>query len=270
LFHWPGLNAAVINIDDEHGAKLARQLQSGSLDIWTCSTQQAARLRAHDIAYGSEGLSFWLSESDASASVQTALIGDYNVHNLLGVIGALRSLGIALVDATRVCGELTPVPGRMQRVRGGTNAPEVVVDYAHTPDALEKALLALQPLARARGGELWCVFGCGGNRDPGKRPLMGALAQRLAQHTIVTSDNPRHEDPRAILAQITAGMTGENQPWVIEDRRDAIQRAVKAAAAQDVILVAGKGHEDYQDVAGVKHPFDDVTEARQALEGVAR
>ena len=269
LFHWRGLKAAVLNIDDEQGKLLARQLDAGPLDVWTVSTRQPARLRAQGIAYDQGGLGFEVVEGEVQAPVRSALIGDYNVSNLLGVIGALRALGIALDDATRVCSELTPVPGRMQRVRAGAAAPEVVVDYAHTPDALEKALLALQPLARARGGELWCVFGCGGNRDPGKRPLMGALAQRLAQHTVVTSDNPRHEYPRAILSQIAAGMTGDNKPWVIEDRRDAIRRTVDAARASDVILVAGKGHEDYQDIAGVKYPFDDVVEAQQALAGVA-
>ena len=266
LFGWRGLRAAVLNIDDEQGEMLARELQGRSLDLWTCSTRQKARLRAMNISYSQGGLAFEVYEGAATAPVRSALIGDYNVANLLGVIAALRALGIPLDDAARVCAELTPVPGRMQRVPGHAQAPEVVVDYAHTPDALEKALIALQPLAAARGGELWCVFGCGGNRDASKRPLMGALAQRLAQHAIVTSDNPRHEEPRVILAQITAGMTGENQPWVIEDRRDAIQRAVQSADPRDVILVAGKGHEDYQDIAGVKHPFDDVTEARQALD----
>jgi UDP-N-acetylmuramoyl-L-alanyl-D-glutamate--2,6-diaminopimelate ligase len=154
----------------------------------------------------------------------------------------------------------------MQRVAFAGDGPEVVVDYAHTPDALEKALLALQPLARARGGELWCVFGCGGNRDATKRPLMGALAQKLAQHAVVTSDNPRHESPALILEQIVAGMDAGNAPTVIEDRRAAIAHAVQGATPRDVILVAGKGHEDYQEIAGVKHPFSDVVEAQAALE----
>jgi UDP-N-acetylmuramoyl-L-alanyl-D-glutamate--2,6-diaminopimelate ligase len=141
----------------------------------------------------------------------------------------------------------------------------VVVDYAHTPDALEKALLALQPLAQARGGELWCVFGCGGNRDATKRPLMGAIAQRLAHRAVVTSDNPRHERPMDILDQIVAGMTGTQKPIVIEDRRAAIGQAIRLADASDVVLIAGKGHEDYQEIAGVKHPFSDIVEAREVL-----
>jgi UDP-N-acetylmuramoyl-L-alanyl-D-glutamate--2,6-diaminopimelate ligase len=140
--------------------------------------------------------------------------------------------------------------------------PEVLVDYAHTPDALEKALLALQPLAAARGGVLWCVFGCGGNRDTDKRPLMGAIAERLAARVVVTSDNPRHEPPAAIMAHITAGMSA---PTVIEGRREAIAHALGHAGANDVVLIAGKGHETDQDIAGVKHPFCDVDEARRSL-----
>jgi len=165
----------------------------------------------------------------------------------------------------QACARLTPVPGRMQRVAFNATGPQVVVDYAHTPDALEKALIALQPLARVRGGELWCVFGCGGNRDAGKRPLMGALAQKLSAHAVVTSDNPRQESPRTILSHIVAGMTAANTPIVIEDRRAAIEQTVRSATARDVVLIAGKGHEDYQDIAGVKLPFSDVVEAERAL-----
>jgi UDP-N-acetylmuramoyl-L-alanyl-D-glutamate--2,6-diaminopimelate ligase len=196
--------------------------------------------------------------------VRSGLIGDYNVHNLLGVIGGLRALGVPLADAAAVVPRLTPVPGRMQRVSGPAG-PEVVVDYAHTPDALEKVLISLQALAAARGGALWCVFGCGGNRDASKRPLMGAIAARLARHVVVTSDNPRAEAPQAILDQIVAGIEGRPVD-VIEDRRGAIGHALREAANDAVIVIAGKGHEDYQEIAGVKHPFSDVDEARRALE----
>jgi len=275
LFAWPGLRHAVVNIDDPAGAELARRMHGGPVELWTCSARQDARLYAHDIAYVDGGLAFDVYEGEAQANVRTGLIGDYNVSNLLAVIGGLRALGIPLADAADACGALTPVPGRMQRVpidaeyddevSRYADLPEVVVDYAHTPDALEKALLALQPLARARQGELWCVFGCGGNRDATKRPLMGGLAQRLADRVVVTSDNPRHESPSQILEQIVAGMTGTNKPMIIEDRRAAIGQAVRFADANDVILIAGKGHEDYQDVAGVKHPFSDVVEAQAML-----
>jgi len=141
----------------------------------------------------------------------------------------------------------------------------VVVDYAHTPDALEKALQALRPLAQARGGQLWAVFGCGGNRDATKRPMMGAIAERLADQVVVTSDNPRHENPAEILRQIAAGMGADAPVAVIEDRRAAIGHAVAQAHRHDVVLIAGKGHEAEQEIAGVKHPFSDVLEAEAAL-----
>jgi UDP-N-acetylmuramyl-tripeptide synthetase len=266
LFAWPGLQSAVLNLDDAFGARLAQELKASALSVLTYSVRGAASLRAANITYRDGGLSFDVVEAGERAVVRTALIGDYNVSNLLAVMGGLRALGVSLNDAASVCAELTPVPGRMQRIAGSAGLPQVVVDYAHTPDALEKSLLALQALAAARGGKLWCVFGCGGNRDATKRPLMGALAQRLAQHVVITTDNPRFEVPAFINLQIVAGLNG-NQLGVkvIENRRSAIQTAVREAAAADVILVAGKGHEDYQDVKGVKHPFSDVDEALAAL-----
>jgi UDP-N-acetylmuramoyl-L-alanyl-D-glutamate--2,6-diaminopimelate ligase len=264
LFRWPGLKAAVVNVDDAQGARLAAELAGGPIDAWTVSARGDARLVACDIAYIDGGLAFNLHEGAARVPVRSGLIGDYNVHNLLVVIGGLRALGMPLAEAAAVVPRLTPVPGRMQRVSGPAG-PEVVVDYAHTPDALEKVLLSLQALAAARGGALWCVFGCGGNRDASKRPLMGAIAARLARHVVVTSDNPRAEAPQAILDQIVAGIEGRPVD-VIEDRRGAIGHALREAANDDVIVLAGKGHEDYQEIAGVKHPFSDVEEARRALE----
>lgn len=267
LFMWPGLRAAVLNVDDERGASLAPALH-GLMDVWTYSTDDskagAARLRASDIAYRDGGLVFTVHEGDALTPVRTGLIGDYNVSNVLAVLGGLRALGFALADAARVCAQFTPVPGRMQQVGGGEQ-PVVVIDYAHTPDALEKALQAVRPFAQERQGTLWCVFGCGGNRDATKRPLMGAIAEREADRVIVTSDNPRLEPPAEILTQITAGMARPDRALVIEDRRAAIVHAVMQAQPQDVILVAGKGHEAEQDIGGVKHPFSDVEESRTAL-----
>jgi len=275
LFGWPGLKAAVINIDDDRGAQLAIELQGSSLDIWTYSVNPGARLCAEDVRYVDGGLAFILREGEHTQAVRSTLIGDYNVSNLLAVLGGLRACGVSLADAAGVVPHLTPVPGRMQRVVGAPapgaaaslpSMPEVVVDYAHTPDALDKVLQALKPLAAARGGELVCVFGCGGNRDPGKRPLMGGIAEALASRVVVTSDNPRHESPKEILKQITAGMQHMDRTLVIEDRREAIARAVRDCGAHDVVLIAGKGHEDYQEIAGVKHPFSDVIEAARALE----
>ena len=269
LFAWPGLRAAVINTDDAQGAALLSTL-AGTLDVWTYSTTQAARLRASDIHYSDAseggGLRFELQEGAARVEVRSRLIGDYNVANLLAAIGGLRALGIPLVDAARVCTELTPVPGRMDRVASAVDAPQVVVDYAHTPDALEKALRALRPFASQRGGLLWCVFGCGGNRDAGKRPLMGRLAERLADRLVITSDNPRDEAPAAILQQIVAGLVGGAEPVrVIEDRHAAIAQALADAGARDVVLIAGKGHEDYQEIVGVKRHFSDLEQAAAAL-----
>jgi UDP-N-acetylmuramoyl-L-alanyl-D-glutamate--2,6-diaminopimelate ligase len=266
LFGWPGLEAAVINIDDERGAQLALELQGTSLDVWTYSAKRPARLQAEDLCYVDGGLAFTLREGEQTASVRSTLIGDYNASNLLAVLGGLRAGGIGLQEAAGVVPQLTPVPGRMQRVAPGrADVPEVVVDYAHTPDALDKVLQALRPLAASRGGALVCVFGCGGNRDPGKRPLMGGIAERFADRVVVTSDNPRHEEPGAILRQIVGGLKSPERALVLEDRRAAIAQALREADARDVVLIAGKGHEDYQEIAGVKQSFSDVVEASQAL-----
>ena len=194
--------------------------------------------------------------------LQTRLIGHYNVSNLLGVIATLRALGVPLAQAVRACAALSPVPGRMEQI-AQPGQPLVAVDYAHTPDALAQALAALRPVAQARGGRLWCVFGCGGNRDASKRPLMGAAAQQGADAVLVTSDNPRGEVPQAIIDQILQGMAPGAQAE--PDRAAAIAQAVARADATDVVLIAGKGHEDYQEVQGVRHPFSDMEQARQAL-----
>lgn len=261
LFGFPGLRAAVVNLDDAKGAALAAEL--AGLDVWTTGVERSdARLAARGLHYTGEGLAFMLHEGAEAVAVQTGLIGDYNAANLLGVAGALRAQGHALADVARVLELVTPVPGRMQRVGNGRELPQVVVDYAHTPDALDKALSALQGLAKARGGELVCVFGCGGDRDATKRPLMGAIAARLAGRVVITTDNPRTEAPARILADIAAAAPGAA---VIEAREAAIRAAIAEAGAHDIVLIAGKGHEDYQEVNGVRRPFSDVDEARAAL-----
>jgi len=267
LFAWEGLKAAVLNLDDPKGAELAAELgAAGRLDVWTYGLDRAdARLSATKLRHDAHGLAFTLREGAASVPVQTGLIGDYNVSNLLGVIAGLRALGHGLDDIARVAALVTPVPGRMQRVGSGRELPQVVVDYAHTPDALEKALGALQPLAAARGGALRVVFGCGGDRDPGKRPLMGAIAAKLATQVVLTSDNPRTEDPLKILADIEAGLPAGAAREVIADRAAAIAHAVDQAGARDVVLIAGKGHEDYQEIHGERRAFSDVQAARAAL-----
>lgn len=272
LFHWAGLTHAVVNLDDEQGVALDQALASRpALIRWSVGIERPARLAAHDIRYTDRGMRFAVVEHDAHGAevargeLVLDLIGRYNVSNLLCVIASIRALGVPLADTLRACAALTPVPGRMEQVDAATGQPLVLVDYAHTPDALEKALRALQPVAQQRGGRLWCVVGCGGDRDPGKRPLMAAVVEREAQHTVLTSDNPRSEDPHAILAQMRAGLVRPDVAVIEADRARAIAQAVRMAGPLDVVLVAGKGHEDYQEVMGVKRPFSDVAQAREAL-----
>lgn len=262
LFTWPGLQAAVLNIDDEQGAMLADQLQG--LDLWTISCQRSARLQARNITW-QQGLVFEVCEGDASHLLRTRLLGDYNVANLLCVIAGLRSLGVPLADAVQACTHLEPVPGRMDCL-GGDHAPLAVVDYAHTPDALEKALHTLRKVAQQRGGQLWCVFGCGGDRDPAKRPLMGAVADQWADRVVLTSDNPRSENLQAIISQILRGVAGQQAVQVQVDRAQAISHTLQHADVRDVVLIAGKGHEATQEVAGQKLPFSDREHAQRALQ----
>lgn len=266
LFNWPGLQSAVINIDDAHGARLAEQLQARGLDVWTCSRRGPARLQARPLQ-NAEGIAFQVISQQESLTLQTGLIGDYNIDNLLGVIGAVCALGFTLEEAVQACSYLTAVPGRMQRVATlKTDAPLTVVDYAHTPDAIDKALTALRSLAVQRGGRLWCVFGCGGDRDPGKRPVMAAVAEKAADVLVLTSDNPRSEAPQAILSAMQQGLVQADRAVVQEDRALAIAWAIDQADGKDVVLVAGKGHEDYQEVQGVRHSFSDADHLQSALQ----
>ncbi len=278
LFSWPGLHAAVINVDDAKGAALAAQLQARTQapSVWTvsCDTALSAQndqrtstqhIVARHIQHGATGLCFEVAEGDEAHALQTHLVGHYNVSNVLGVIACLRALGYSLADAVQACRVLPAVPGRMQTV-GEAGEPLVVIDYAHTPDAVAQAVQALLPLAQSRGGELTCILGCGGDRDATKRPLMASAAEQHAQNVVLTSDNPRSEDPQMILNQMLSGLQNADKAIVIADRAKAIAQTVQDARAQDVVLVAGKGHEDYQEIAGVKHPFSDVSHAKQALQ----
>ncbi|MFT4243601.1 MAG: bifunctional UDP-N-acetylmuramoyl-L-alanyl-D-glutamate--2,6-diaminopimelate ligase MurE/UDP-N-acetylmuramoyl-tripeptide--D-alanyl-D-alanine ligase MurF [Acidovorax sp.] len=264
LFDWPGLQAAVVNTDDPRGAELHAALEGRGLDVWSVSITGPARLAARDIAMGDSGLVFTVAEGAHRYVLQTNVVGHYNVSNLLGVLAALRALGIPLEHALYACAQLSPVPGRMEQI-ANPGQPLVAVDYAHTPDALDKALQALRPVAQQRGGRLWCVFGCGGARDAGKRPLMGAVAQHRADQVIVTSDNPRHEDPVAIVHQVLQGTIAATHVRAEPDRAAAIALALAEAGARDVVLIAGKGHEDYQEAAGQRLPFSDMAHARAAL-----
>lgn len=275
LFSWAGLQAAVVNVDDTHGAALAKQLLArGDLNVWTVScdlradrgaNKNAQHIVAHHIEHSAMGLCFDVVEGDEVHPIKTQLVGRYNVSNVLGVIACLRALGYSLKNAVQACRVLPAVPGRMQTV-GEAGEPLVVIDYAHTPDAVAQAVQALLPLAQSRGGELTCVLGCGGDRDADKRPMMAAAAEQHAQHVVLTSDNPRSEDPQDILNHMLSGLKHVGRAIVISDRAQAIAQTVLKAGAQDVVLLAGKGHEDYQEISGVKHPFSDVQQARLALQ----
>jgi UDP-N-acetylmuramoyl-L-alanyl-D-glutamate--2,6-diaminopimelate ligase len=222
----------------------------------------AAEVRAEKVRSSDRGIEFQLITPWGEGAVATSLLGHFNVYNLLAVAGCLGALGYSFAQIHEALTRLQPVAGRMNRIGGG-DAPLVVVDYAHTPDALEQALTSLRAHT---SGQLICVFGAGGERDQGKRPQMGAIAERLADRIIVTDDNPRGENGDAIVAQILAGLHQRERANVQRDRNAAIRAAVCEAHAGDVVLIAGKGHEPYQEVAGVKHAFDDTAVARRALE----
>ncbi|GGC07804.1 UDP-N-acetylmuramoyl-L-alanyl-D-glutamate--2,6-diaminopimelate ligase [Oxalicibacterium flavum] len=275
LFDWPGLRHAVVNLDDAMGRRLVERLRRTRSEVVVTgyglsgqASEGIAVLQASDVRSSQSGTVFQLRFGSERSQVRTQLVGDFNVSNVLGIVGVLLSNGIAWRDAIDAVEALQAVPGRMQQL-GGNDAPLVVIDYAHTPDALEKTLATLRLVAEERGGALWCVFGCGGDRDPGKRPQMGRAAM-AADHVVVTSDNPRHEEPDAIIAQIVAGIEAEKNAMqgdlhIIEDRATAILWACRNATRQDVILLAGKGHESHQEIKGRKLPFLDADHAALAL-----
>ncbi|MFM8666535.1 MAG: bifunctional UDP-N-acetylmuramoyl-L-alanyl-D-glutamate--2,6-diaminopimelate ligase MurE/UDP-N-acetylmuramoyl-tripeptide--D-alanyl-D-alanine ligase MurF [Betaproteobacteria bacterium] len=280
LFDWPQLSAAVINVDDPRGVSLHAQLraQRPALDLWSVGLAETARLQARGVQATATGMRFELHEAPAQGGglkapagpmdglpVHVPFLGNYNLLNLLGVVAGLRALGHPLADIAGVLPKLSAVPGRLQ-AQGGAGEPLAVVDYAHTPDALEKTLAALRPVAQARGGRLWCVFGCGGDRDRAKRPLMGAVAARGADRVVLTSDNPRSEDPQHILDDIGAGWPAGTPVHRQVDRRRAIVDTLEEAASRDVVLVAGKGHEAYQELEGTRHPFSDVDVVQSGLQ----
>jgi UDP-N-acetylmuramoyl-L-alanyl-D-glutamate--2,6-diaminopimelate ligase len=264
LFHWPRLRTAVVNLDDELGRKLLRDasaLRVLGYAIGELHRDYPAVVRAEELTDTPFGQRFNLVLPNGRAVVDTMLVGRYNISNLLAIAAVLYDAGLAAQDVARRLSELTPPPGRLERV-GGEGEPLVVVDYAHTPDALDNALTALRAVANSRNGRLVVVFGCGGDRDKGKRPEMGSVAERCADRVLVTSDNPRSEEPAAIIADIVAGMS---RPEVEIDRATAIRRAVLEADVRDVVLLAGKGHEPYQDMGSVRLPFSDVEQAGAAL-----
>jgi len=258
LFSWQGLGMSVINADDDFGQRLMGKLKAESKPLLTYGLNQGD-VRGTSLQLHQHGLTMQVSTPQGSTVVNAPVLGRFNAYNVLAVLATLLALDVGLQDAVAAIAQIKPVAGRMQQF-GGNGKPLVVVDYAHTPDALEKVLATLREQA---AGRLVCVFGCGGDRDAGKRPLMGAVAAKLADQVIVTSDNPRSEDPAAIIRQVAGGM---GKACVIEqDRAAAIRLAVQSAGSGDIVLVAGKGHEDYQEIAGVKMPFSDAAAAKAAL-----
>ncbi|NTV09693.1 MAG: UDP-N-acetylmuramoyl-L-alanyl-D-glutamate--2,6-diaminopimelate ligase [Zoogloea sp.] len=270
-FDLPGLRTAVINLDDRFGVAQARRLAGSGVEVigYTLVPFNADAAPVDRVVYADQlhttpaGIRFTAVCGDVRAKLHPELVGQFNVSNLLAVIGTLIASGFSLTEAAAVAEKLTPPIGRMQTL-GGVGDPLVVVDYAHSPDAMEQVLSAVRPTVEARGGKLTCVFGCGGDRDPGKRPLMGEVARRLADRVVLTSDNPRTEKPAAILLEISAGAGTDAE--VIEDRAQAIRQAVLAAGPDDVVVIAGKGHEPYQEINGQRHPFSDAEQARLALD----
>jgi UDP-N-acetylmuramoyl-L-alanyl-D-glutamate--2,6-diaminopimelate ligase len=264
LFAWPSLRTAVLNIDDAFGRALAERI-ADRVPVLTIGVQTAdANVHASGVEASAAGLAFRLHTPWGEADVTSSLLGRFNVANLLAVAACLGALDEPFDGIIEALEHVAPVPGRMSHLGGHDDQPLLVVDYAHTPDALEQALSSLREHCV---GRLICVFGCGGERDAGKRPTMAAIAERLADRVIVTDDNPRGEDGNAIVAAIMAGFARPDQVHVERDRARAIARALGEADARDVVLVAGKGHETYQDIAGERRPFDDLAVARQVMEG---
>jgi UDP-N-acetylmuramoyl-L-alanyl-D-glutamate--2,6-diaminopimelate ligase len=282
LFKWPSLKHAVLNLDDKFGAELAASIPRRNLNVIgygfgrsaPSRRRRLARVQGGNLRVGTGGLSFDVSSPWGEASLESRLIGRFNANNLLGVLAVLLASDVSLEDAVNALQRVHAVPGRVEHYGGGRR-PLVVIDYAHTPDALEKILLALreliasrEPRRGSRGSRLICVFGCGGERDRGKRPLMGSMATRLADSVIITSDNPRGEDAMAIIADILEGVEAECA--IVPDRGQAIRQAIAMAQREDVVLIAGKGHERYQEIGGVRHPFSDAAKARVALRSIWR
>ena len=268
LFGWPALDAAVINIDDAFGAALfaTRNKDAASPQPrWislSANGNSAATLRADAIRLSAAGLSFDLVTHTARATVDSPILGRFNVDNLLAVAGTLLALDWPLARIAASLATLEPVPGRMSRLGGDAATPLVVIDYAHTPDALQQALSTLRSHT---GGQLICVFGCGGERDRGKRPQMAQIAEQHADRVYVTDDNPRSESGDAIVAEILAGFAQPARVTTQRDRAQAIAASIAGAQPGDTVLIAGKGHEPYQEIDGIKHALDDLAHARAAL-----
>ncbi|MCL2298404.1 MAG: UDP-N-acetylmuramoyl-L-alanyl-D-glutamate--2,6-diaminopimelate ligase [Proteobacteria bacterium] len=272
LFAWPQLRHAVINLDDPmSGAMItAAHLRKANLWRYSSSGDPDAEMTITGVDSNVHETRFTVRTPQGNGEVRTALLGEFNRANVLGVLGVLLAQEVPLSEALQCLSRLTPPPGRLQRL-GREGQPVVVIDYAHTPDALDNVLRTLRA-TQTEGQQLFCVFGCGGDRDPGKRPVMGAIAAKQADRVWITNDNPRSESPTLILKAIEEGLRSvDGASWSVEaDRAAAIAQAIAAARAGDLVLIAGKGHEPYQEIAGERHPFLDADAAARALNGWSR
>ncbi len=256
---------AVINADDEFGRSLIAEL-AGTLEVMSYGTNGSSELRGAVMQMDSSGMTVKISSPWGEGTIHTGLLGRFNVSNLLAAAGVLALLGMPWSEVMHQLEMMHPVPGRMHCLGGEHDQPLVVVDFAHTPDALKQALTALRAHLH---GRLTCVFGCGGDRDRGKRPLMAAVVESLADRVVVTSDNPRGEKPQNIFSDMLAGMKTPASALVIADRGAAIRQAILDSHAGDIVLIAGKGHETYQESNGQRVPFSDEAAVRAVLEEAA-
>ncbi len=253
LFEFSSVKQAVLNLDDEFGSSLFSEYRAQLRCVTYSRSEQTASVHCLSERYLDEGIELAISIEGTRIDVSLPLLGQFNTLNVLAVRATLHAMDYPADDISQRLQALTMVPGRMDVIRR-PDCPTVIVDYAHTPDALEKCLLAVKEHFGDR--VIWCVFGCGGDRDKTKRPVMGEIAARLAQRVVVTDDNPRGEDSNEIVKDILEGISGKDA-LVITNRREAIETAISEADSNDVVLIAGKGHEEYQEVAGVRHPFSD-------------
>ncbi len=264
LFQRSGLSQAVLNVDDLFASTLLRGLSDDVTKISVSTRDSSADLFGQVLRADLDGITVQISGPCGTGLIRSKLVGDFNGENLLLALGVLFTWDVTIADACEILSFCQTPPGRMEVFRGSVNAPWVIVDYAHSPTALENVLTCLNHYSAA---EIWCVFGCGGGRDPGKRPLMGAVAAKLADHVVLTNDNPRDEDPSEIIAQIHSAITGHPDVIVEHDRKRAIVNAIGAASPGDAVLIAGKGHEVLQEIGQQRNPFSDRAVVKAAMEG---